>query len=67
MTVKQLKKFLEFYDDSFPVFIRGYEGGYRDIEKTFLARVKKDVNREWWNGPHELNNEDYDCEGVVIE
>ena len=67
MTVKELKKFLECYDESLHVFIRGYEGGYRDPERILLARIKKDVNKEWWNGPHEINNEDYDIEGVVIE
>jgi len=67
MTVKELRKFLDLYHEDFPVFMRGYEGGYCDVEKIFLARMKKNVNKEWWNGPHEMNNEDYDVEGVVIE
>jgi len=67
MTVKELRKFLDLYQEDFPVFLRGYEGGYRDPEKIFLARIKKNANKEWWYGPHEMNNENYDVEGVVLE
>jgi hypothetical protein len=67
MTVKELKNFLEFYDENLPVFLRQYKQDCRNAKKIFLYRIKKDVNLEWQNCPHELNNEDYDCEGVIIE
>ncbi len=67
MTIKELKKILQDYDESLHVFIRGYEDGYDDAEKIFLARMKRDVNKEWYLGKHEMNNEDYDCEGIVID
>lgn len=67
MTVKQLKKFLENYDESFHVYLRGYEGGCDTLKKVYLTRIKKNVNKEWYYGKHEINNEDYDEEGVLIE
>lgn len=58
---------LDGYDESLHVFIRGYEDGYNDAEKIFLIRMKRNVNKEWYLGRHENNNEDYDCEGIVID
>lgn len=58
---------LDGYDESLHVFIRGYEDGYNDAEKIFLIRMKRNVNKEWRLGRHENNNEDYDCEGIVID
>jgi len=66
MTVKELKEILSRYDESFPVFLGGVEGAW-NLQRTYLTRVKKNQNPEWKNGPHELNTEDYDSEGVVIE
>jgi len=67
MTVKELKKMLEGYDEGLHVFLRGYEDGFDDAAKIFLIRIKRDVNKEWYLGRHENNNEDYDCEGIVID
>lgn len=67
MTVKELKKILDGYDESLHVFVRGYEDGYNDAEKIFLIRAKRNVNKEWYLGRHESNNEDYDAEGIVID
>lgn len=66
MTVKQLKSFLESYDENFQVFLGGVEGAW-DLQKVYLTRLQKNKNAEWKHGPHPLNNEEYDMEGVVIE
>ena len=46
MTIKQLKKILDTYDENFQVYVRGYEGGCDNLKKTNLTRVKKNVNKE---------------------
>jgi hypothetical protein len=67
MTVKKLMEILSSYDPSLHVFLHGYEGGIKEMQKESLIRVKKNVNKEWYLGPHEQNNEDYDIEGVILE
>lgn len=54
MTVKELIEKLKEVDPNVEVFAPGYEGGYRDIETDFVIKTyRKDVNTEWWYGPHE--------------
>lgn len=67
MTVKKLRQILSGYDDSLHVLLRGYEGGIKEISKHSMIRIKKNVNKECYLGPHEQNNEDYDAEGVILE
>jgi len=67
MTVKKLIQVLSGYDQSLHVFLHGYEGGVKEISKHNMIRVKKNVNKDWYLGPHEQNNEDYDAEGVILE
>ena len=67
MTVKKLREILAGYDESLHVLLRGYEGGFKEIEKHGMIRVRKNVNKEWYLGPHEQDNDDYDAEGVILE
>jgi len=66
MTVKELIKILQGYNEDFPVFMGGVEGAW-NLQKISLARLQKNNSPEWKHGPHMLNNEEYDMEGVVIE
>jgi len=66
MTVGQLKKLLSTYDDSMHVFIAGYEDGYNDATKIRLEKFRLNANKEWYYGKHEINNENYDTEGIII-
>ena len=67
MTVKKLKEILNNHHEDLHVFIRGYEGGYADVKNINNAKIKKNVNKEWWYGPHEINNKNYDKEGIILE
>ena len=55
MTVKQLIKELQKYNQDYRVCVPGYEGGYRDITKQQIDEcdIVLDVNKDWWFGPHE--------------
>lgn len=67
VTIKKLKNILENYDESLQVYLRGYEGGCDTLKKINLSRVKKNVHNAWYYGKHEINNEDYDEEGILLE
>lgn len=54
MTVRELIKVLENYDPDMGVVVRGYEGGYSDIEDPFdVVKVVLNYHTDWYYGPHE--------------
>lgn len=53
MTVKELKKKLEQFQDDALVLVQGYEGGVSDIGAISASKVKLNFFDEDWNGPHE--------------
>lgn len=62
MTVKQLIKVLtEIEDQETRVMVKGYERGVDDIEDTIpaIVNVALSVNKEWWNGSHEVVSSDH--------
>jgi hypothetical protein len=64
MTVKQLIKILStIQDQDTRVMVKGYEGGYNDIEDINPAPIDiaLDVNDQWYYGKHEM------IQDVVIE
>lgn len=56
MKISELIEKLKTLDPNIEVFTKGYEGGYCDIEEDFEVQTfKKDVHSQWWNGPHEID------------
>lgn len=56
MTVKQLIKALsQIEDQDIRVMVRGYEGGYNDInvDSPTIQYMALNVNEEWYYGDHE--------------
>lgn len=51
--VKDLKAELAKYPDDTIVLVDGYEGGLADIGLVKSIKVKLDVNKEDYMGPHE--------------
>jgi len=62
MTVRELIKVLEKIEDQdIRVMVKGYERGVEDIDNITPAiiNVALNVNKEWWNGSHEVVSEDH--------
>ena len=63
MKVIELIQRLQEFDPEMVVLLKGYEGGYATVggivdPRTFV----EDVNRAWYYGPHELDDEYVDPE-----
>jgi len=54
MKVKELIEFLSKFDQEADILIPGYEGGYKDVTSIEKEYYVKNVNSEWFYGPHEL-------------
>jgi hypothetical protein len=56
MTIEQLIKILQQHDPKLPVLLSGYEGGVYEPHGKLIRQVlvAKDVNEEWYYGPHEI-------------
>ena len=62
MTIKELIKILEQIEDQeVRVMVKGYERGVDDIEDRIpeIVNVALNVNKEWWNGTHEVISNDH--------
>jgi hypothetical protein len=53
MNVDQLIKRLQMYPQDLRVVIRGYEGGYDDINNFEQLKIVLDYNAEWYYGKHD--------------
>ena len=55
MTIAELIAALGQYPPELAVLTPGYEGGYADLtpENLQLRRIQREVNQEWYYGPHE--------------
>lgn len=62
MTVKNLIKNLSQYPENMCVVTHGYEGGYHDCPEPKTISIKRDVNSEWYYGPHD----DADDNGEIV-
>jgi hypothetical protein len=61
MTNKELQKLLSKYPDDIIVVCSGYEGGIMEIDGIpEQIDIVKDINTEWYYGPHESVNNDED-------
>ena len=53
MTVKELISQLKELDQNRRVFVRGYEGGYGEVNEIHVTEMALNVHVEWWFGEHE--------------
>ena len=67
ITVGELMDLLVHYPPELEVFVEGYEGGLRPLRKRWIkqARIKKNVNQEWYFGPHE-EGKDGEDQGLIL-
>lgn len=54
MTVKELIDHLTLQEPERRVVVQGYEGGYDEVETTFLVSIIKNKNKQdkWWDGEY---------------
>lgn len=66
-TVKDLIGQLAMLDPDLPVFCKGYEGGHGDAKITVVFRsVIRNINKEWYYGPHELSRPSKEDKGQKV-
>lgn len=53
MNVNQLIKRLQMYPPDLRVVVRGYEGGYNDVDTFENLKIVLDYHSEWYYGKHE--------------
>jgi hypothetical protein len=56
MTVQELIEALSKFDPNTPVVVRGYEGGYNDIQSIQPLSIQLNVNNTWYYGAHSTND-----------
>lgn len=59
MTVKDLIDQLKDLDPQRHVFVRGYEGGFGEVNEIHLTEMALNVHVEWWFGEHEKTTDKY--------
>ncbi|MBD2427710.1 hypothetical protein [Phormidium sp. FACHB-1136] len=57
MTAKELIEALSQYPPDTPVVVRGYEGGYNDIQAITPVSIQLNVNQIWYYGAHGTNDD----------
>jgi len=55
-TISQLIEELSKYPPDTRVMIHGYEDGFNDCNGVGFAKVKLNVNTEWYSGAHDLHD-----------
>ena len=53
MNVDQLIKRLQMYPPDLRVVVRGYEGGYNDVDIFEKLKIVLDYHSAWYYGKHE--------------
>ena len=59
MKVKDLIEILSLCDQELDVVLSGYEGGLTDTVKVYGATVVCNVNKQWYHGEHEVDDDYY--------
>jgi len=65
MKVRELITLLTQMPADADVVVKGYEGGVDDALHVALTRIRRDVNKEWYYGRHEID-ETGDVQAVFI-
>lgn len=53
MKVSNLIQMLQLMDPDAMVVVRGYEGGYKDVDCASNVKLALNVHKEWYYGRHE--------------
>ena len=68
MLVKELIEQLQTLDPDLHVFVCGYEGGYDDLNPSFVAKeVALDVHEEWYYGKHDDADVAYEDKYTIVK
>ena len=67
MKVSDLIQILSQYDPETVLVIPGYEGGFSPIHGVTKKELLKDVNDEWYYGPHDYIHSVHDPESYQKE
>ncbi len=54
MKVKELIERLNNCDQDTELFVRGYEGGWDEVNEIFEVQMILDANKEWYYGSNEV-------------
>lgn len=65
MTVKQLIEKLQQFDPEAMAVVAGYEGGYNEISDAGDIVLNLNVNKEWYYGKHECDDNG-ECHAICI-
>lgn len=65
-TVSEMIAALSSLHPDAPLFVRGYEGGYRDAELPEPIKLSLYVNEAWYYGPHDDDGKD-PVDGFLID
>ena len=61
MKVGEFKVALSVLDDNLMLVVRGYEGGYTEVESIMPIHLTLNQNEEWCYGEHEEGGEVVAC------
>ena len=53
MTIAELVEALQEFNPQTRVVVKGYEGGYDDIDVSDITPIFLNVHREWYYGKHD--------------
>lgn len=67
MKVKDLIAVLKEEDPESRVILNGYEEGFCDILSLEKLKIKLNVNKEQYNGPHDISDSNFDEYAVFIK
>ena len=65
MKVKDIIQELSKHEPEAMVVMNGYEGGCTEVGSIYATRIKTNVNKEWWYGSHE-EDENGDTDAVYL-
>jgi hypothetical protein len=68
MLVKELIEQLQTLDPDLHVFVSGYEGGYDDLNPSFVAKeIALDIHKEWYYGKHDDVDADFKDKYTIVK
>jgi hypothetical protein len=67
MTVQELCDRLSKFPPDTPVVVKGYEGGFNDVNEIELLEMQLNVNTIWFYGAHGANDHQHELiEGIAM-
>ena len=66
MTIHELIETLKNFPPGMQVVVKGYEGGYNDIDKIKQVSMILNANEKWWDGAHAEAKEEAGNPAVLL-